>query len=198
MSSRSRPGSGLRREGGFTLLEVLCAFAILVATAGLLTRTFVQNVDQGTDALARRELREAADTIFRKIIYEHPEYDDGDTRTLDEEYGEFARLKGWARDRWAIYTMVLEKKAQTVAGYDPSGEDPLFGEVNTGNRSTGTGTSTDTGTGSATTPPADGEAAGFRLTRLTLKIYRTDDYEQEPLFTLSTWIDPGKNEGGVR
>ena len=185
MSSTSSP----RRPGpqrGFTLLEVLCAFAILTAVTGLLTRIFVQNVDQGTDALARRELREAADTIFRKIIYEHPEYNDGDSRTLDEEYGEFARLKGYNRDRWSIYTMVLEKKPQTVAGYDPGGEDPLFG----------------TREGKDGTTPAEGESAetveGFRLTRLTLKIYRTDDFEQEPLLTLSTWIDPGKNEGGIR
>ena len=173
-----------RSSHGFTLLEVLCAFAILAAVTGLLTRIFVQNVDQGTDALARRELREAADTIFRKIIYEHTEYNDGDSRSLDEEYGEFARLKGFQRDRWSIYTMTLEKKPQTVAGYDPSGEDGLFGGGDTDDTDA-------TGSESETTE-------GFRLTRLTLKIFRTDDFGEQPLLTLSTWIDPGKNEGGVR
>ena len=44
----------------------------------------------------------------------------------------------------------------------------------------------------------EGEGGAFRLTRLTLKIFRTDDFEQVPLFTLTTWIDPGKNEGGIR
>ena len=84
--------------------------------------------------------------------------------------------------------MVLEKKPQTVAGFDPSGEEPLFGEAS-GSEDPVTETS-----GSET----QGEGGAFRLTRLTLKIFRTDDFEQVPLFTLTTWIDPGKNEGGIR
>lgn len=178
------PDAGLGRprvaEAGFTLLEVLCAFAILAVLTGMLTVNFVQNVERGRVALSHRELREAADTIFRKIIYETEEYKDGDGRTLDEEYGEFARLKGWQRDRWAIYSYRLEKKLTAVVGYVPDSEESLF-ESDEDEPYLG-----------------DEEGAeaqdGVELMRVKLDIFRTDEAEDVPLLTLVTWYDPKRGQ----
>lgn len=176
-----------RDPRGFTLLEALCAFAILAGITGLLTQNFAQSMDRGSDALALRELREAADTIFRKMIYEHQKYDDGDSRTLDQEYGDFARLPGWQRDRWAIYAFELEKREETVIGSAPDGEQGVFDSGDDGDD-----------------PPASGQgesdsssSAGIQLLRLTLRIYRTDETGQEPIFVLTTRIDPRKTESGA-
>ncbi len=168
---------------GFTLLEVMCAFAILATLTGYLTKIFVESVDRGTNALARRELREAADTLFRKIIYEHREYRDGQSQTLDDAYGEFAGLRGLARDRWRIYTYELEKKLQTVVGTTRAGEESVF---------TDEGTTTDSSqTYYGQEPDPEQQAPeGRRLLKLTMNIFMTDEPGDEPIFTLSTWIDP--------
>jgi len=183
----------------------MCAFAILAMITGFVTSSFVENVDKATDALSRRELREAADTIFRKIIYEHQKYNDGDSRTLDAEYGDFAGLRGYQKDRWAIYKMELEKKQQTVVGTDPSGEDSLFagqsGNEDTSSQDTSSQDTSSQDTSSQESPGGTGEGQavqGYRLTRLTLKIFKTDEMSDQPLLTLTTWIDPGKEEGGAQ
>ena len=186
MNSRSSP-TRPRIEAGFTLLEVLCAFAILAALTGWMTVNFVQNVEKGVTALSHRELREAADTIFRKIIYEWEEYDDGSESTLDDIYGEFARLKGWERDRWAIYRYRLEKKPKTVVGVSEDDDETLFdsqGDLDEGSSST-----SDEETTGDTLP-------GVELVRIKMDIYRTDEVSEEPLLTLVTWVDP--EHGQVR
>jgi prepilin-type N-terminal cleavage/methylation domain-containing protein len=172
-----------RASRGFSLLEVMCAFAILATITGFLTTIFVQSVDRGTDALAKRELREAADTLFRKIIYEHVRYKDGQSQTLDDAYGEFAGLRGWARDRWRVYTYELEKKLETVVGTARTGEESVFSDE-------------DSNTDESTTYfGEEGEAAdeapeGQRLLRLTMRIYETEEPGDKPIFVLTTWIDP--------
>lgn len=175
--------SDVRPQRGFSLLEVMCAFAILATITGFLTRMFVDGVDRGTNALARRELREAADTLFRKIIYEHREYKDGQSQTLDDAYGEFAGLRGWARDRWRVYTYELEKQLETVVGTTRAGEESVFGDedVRTDESQAFFGEEEET---------AEQAPEGHRLLRLTMKIYDTNEPGEDPIFTLSTWIDP--------
>ena len=192
MSSRSSP-TRPRIEAGFTLLEVLCAFAILAALTGWMTVNFVQNVEKGVTALSHRELREAADTIFRKIIYEWEEYDDGSESTLDDIYGEFARLKGWERDRWAIYRYRLETKPKTVVGVSEDDDETLFdsqGDLDDGSSSSSSSSSSSAGEAGADSLP------GVEIVRIKMDIYRTDEVSAEPLLTLVTWVDP--ENGQVR
>jgi len=192
MSSRNSP-TRPRIEAGFTLLEVLCAFAILAALTGWMTVNFVQNVEKGVTALSHRELREAADTIFRKIIYEWEEYDDGSESTLDDIYGEFARLKGWERDRWAIYRYRLEKQPKTVVGMSEDDDETLFDsqdDLDDGSSSSSSSSSSSAGEAGADTLP------GVELVRIKMDIYRTDELTEEPLLTLVTWVDP--EHGQVR
>jgi len=170
----------------------MCAFAILAAVTGILTVNFVKNVDLGVTALSHRELREAADTIFRKIIYEWEEYDDGAESTLDEIYGEFARLKGFQRDRWAIYRYHLEKKPMTVVGMSENTDDTLF-ESRDDEENQGSSTSTST---SSSSEASTNDLPGIELVRIKLDIYRTDEPDEQPLLTLVTWIDP--EHGQVR
>lgn len=185
------PASTARRtrQGGFTLLEALCAFAILAIVTGMITKDFVNNTQKGATALDRRELREAADTIFRKMIYEWEEYKDGDSRTLDEEYGEFADLRGLQRDRWAVYRYDLEKKPQSVVGASIDGGDSLFEED-------GESSDTEYEEPVAGEEGAAGQSAGVELVRMTLKIYRQEEDTEEPLLTLTTWIDPDRGRIG--
>lgn len=186
MSSRSSRATGATPRG-FTLLEVLCAFAILAALTGMLTVNFVQNVEKGVTALSHRELREAADTIFRKIIYEWEEYEDGAGGTLDEIYGEFARLKGWERDRWSIYRYLLVKESKTVVGMAQESDETLFESQEEDRASSSS---------SSATGEDGGTLQGIELVRIKIDIYRTDESAEKPLLTLVTWIDP--EHGQVR
>jgi type II secretory pathway pseudopilin PulG len=179
---------------GFSLLEVMCAFAILAVMTGQLTTNFVDNVQKATTALSHRELREAADTIFRKMIYEWQEYKDGDERTLDEEYGKFADLKGIQRDRWAMYRFRLEKRPRTVVGTPPEGEEALFGEDAEREDTTPATAPTGGSPGTDGAEGAQGESAGLELVEMTLRIYYTEEATEEPLLILRTWLDPERGQ----
>ena len=189
----------MRTQRGFTLLEAICAFLILALITAQVSQIFWNNVRKGAKALSHRELREAADTIFRKMIYEWELYKDGDSRTLDEEYAEFADLEGMQRDRWAEYRYDLEKKRQSVVGSSIDGEDTLFGEESSVMDS---GTETESETGSEGEAPAEaaggesGDETGIELIRMTLKLYRTEQESDEPILTLTTWIDPDRGRTG--
>jgi prepilin-type N-terminal cleavage/methylation domain-containing protein len=171
----------LRREHGFTLLEVMCAFAILGLLLGALTVTHTQALEQGRRALDLRELREAADTVFRRIVYEEHQWHDGDGKTLDQSYAEWAGLKGPLRDRWRFYRWELEKVRRTAAG--PSStqhdEEPITG---------GSGTTSGTSTSSSRNEQDKDGPAGQALWRMTMKIFYTDEAHGEPLLTLRTYL----------
>ena len=166
----------------------MCAFAILAGITGMVTAIFVQNMEKGSTAVSRRELREAADTVFRKILYQWHEYEDGDSRTLDEEYAEFARLRGWQRDRWAVYRYELEKEREVVAGVDLTGEHESLFEDNQNNEEE---------SGFSDEQETDEAQDGVTLLRLTMHIYKTDEPGGEPLVSLTTWLDaPEETDDG--
>ena len=69
-------------ERGFTLLEVMCAFAILSGIMTIVTMIFSQNIDKAIYAIDQREMRELADTVFGKILFEQSEHRDGDEGSI--------------------------------------------------------------------------------------------------------------------
>src|SRR5687768_10186489 len=139
--SSGRTASAAQR--GFTLLEVMCAFAILAGLTAMVTAIWHQSIEQGERALNLRELREAADTLFRRILYEEQQHQDGDTGTLDVAYADWAGLKGAAMDRWSIYRYELRKQPKTAAGTtDAASDESIFGTSGSTSRS---GTSRTTG-----------------------------------------------------
>jgi type II secretory pathway pseudopilin PulG len=189
---------GFRRRTarGFSLLEAMCAFAILGILTGSITIIFNDAMTKGGRALSKRELREAADTIFRKIIFEWHEskYQDGASRTLDQEYqalyGGKDGPKGFAIDRWAVYRYHLEVKDRTVAGVPDlqRGQQGLFESQNP----TPTGTSSPTATDPSRAPAAtEAATAGPQLRHIVMRIYLDErkGADDEPLLVLSTWID---------
>jgi prepilin-type N-terminal cleavage/methylation domain-containing protein len=194
-----------RGQRGFTLLEVMCAFAILTLMTGTITVICHQATETGGRALDLRELREAADTVFRVVLYEdgNGKWQDGQTGTLDHYYGDFAHLRGPARDRWKAYGMEYHRRAKTAAGSMTSGEaDPLF--ASSRNRTTGTPSSTNTtgtgttgtpGTPGSTTPGSTTEETGEVVWQITLRIYRMDE-PTESLLTLQTFL-PRQPDAGA-
>lgn len=188
----SRPAPSRRGEAGFTLLEVMCAFAILASLTGFLTVVYFNAVERGTRALHLRELREAADTLFRKIIYEEHRYSDGDSRTLDNSYAEFAGLRGYERDRWRVYKYVLRKERRTAAGSPDrsKGEESIFGD-DWGEDEGGGGEG----------DSAEESVAGQALWRITLSLFPTESAEEEPLLVLRTYVpvrdEPGSGTGSA-
>jgi hypothetical protein len=186
----------------------MCALAILGLMTGTITVMCYEAREKGIDAMNLRELREAADTVFRRVLYEDGNqrmWTDGQTGTLDYYYGDFAQLRGPARDRWQSYGMEYHRKARTVAGSAPSTQsEPLFGAgIGTSGsrtRTTGTGTTGTGTTGSGTTGTGtgtDGESSSSEMVwQITLTFYRVDDREN-PLLTLQTFLPPQVSEAGT-
>jgi hypothetical protein len=162
----------------------MCAFAILAMVTGILTVHYFKAVEQGTRALHLRELREAADTVFRKIIYEEQNYNDGDSKTLDISYGEWAGLKAYERDRWRVYRWELRKERRTAAGQPDSSknEEAIFGAKSQyDERASGSSRRTE---GTSSEP----EIPGQSLWRLTMRFFHTEDSADEPLLVLRTYV----------
>jgi len=187
---------------GFTLLEVMLAFAIMAISLAFLTEAASNSFTKGVAAIDLRDLRVMADTVFRRVVYEHWKWNDGDTGTADVWYAEFAGLKGSLRDRWKIYRLVLHKRKGMVAGNDPSGRiENLFsngeystsatGKSSTGGSSTGSGGSSGSGSGSSSGTGADA-ATGEPAYLLTLEVFVQDD--EEPRLTLRSVIPVPESE----
>ena len=180
----------VRGSRGFSLLEVLIAFAILAITLALMTESQVHAVNLGAKALDLRDVRSAADTVFRKFIYEIGSVNDGDSAGLDTWYAEYIGLRGQQRDRWAVYRGVVHKQRGIAAGTDPTGKaQPLFEGQGSGSSSTsgsgtsGTGGASGTGgTGGSTEPSAPEE-----VYMLTLEVFQGTE-DAEPVMKLRTIV----------
>lgn len=203
-SGPRRPQPGItRRERGFTLLEVMCALAILSMLTAMIGEMCHTAYEQGSTATDLRDLREAADTVFRRLAYEDGRHADGLRASLEDFYAGWAELPSVERDRWRPFIMEFHRRPRTAAG-DPgaSGAEPVGGGGSTGRGSSGRGGSGTGGTGTGgtggtgSTTSEDEETAGVELMQLTLKIWHEDE-PNTPLIVLQTFITPQGDGSGT-
>ncbi|MEZ6007762.1 MAG: type II secretion system protein [Planctomycetota bacterium] len=137
-------GPRRREAAGFTLLEVMCAFAILAIVSAFMVVLWTQSLDKAGTAIDRREMREIADSFFSRVLYEDTEHRDGDSGTMDIAYGQWADLPQARRDRYRDYRYVLEKRLVTAAGTSSTDSDaePLFDSSRDGTDERGTTSTT--------------------------------------------------------
>lgn len=174
------------RARGFTLLEVMCAIAILAFATGTITRLWFEAVERGSEAVDLRELREAADTVFRRLLYEDGRHPDGLTATLDDFYANWADLRANA-DRWSIYGMEYHRKPRTAAGTGSTDAEALF-EDRDQRSSSSSSSSSASGTGSTGSSAASGDdAEGVTLYQISLRIFLVEKRDQA-LITLQTYL----------
>ena len=216
------PGCPLR-ERGFTLLEVMCALAILSMVTALIGEMCHTAYEQGSTATDLRDLREAADTVFRRLAYEDGRHADGLRASLDDFYAGWAELPSQERDRWRPYIMEFRRRPRTAAGEaGANGAEPVGGSGTrgrgssgrggsgtggtgtggtgtggTGTGGTGTGGTGTGGTGTGGTAAEDEETPGVELMQLTLTIWHEDEPNTH-LIVLQTFITPqGDGTGGT-
>lgn len=219
MTSSSRPQRPLtgraRRAQGFTLLEVMCALAILSMLTAMIGEMCHTAYEQGSTATDLRDLREAADTVFRRLAYEDGRHADGLRASLEDFYAGWAELPSIERDRWRPFIMEFHRRPRTAAGdAGASGAEPVGGGGSAGRGSSGRGGSGTGGTGTGgtgtggtgSTTSEDEETPGVELMQLTLKIWHEDE-PNKPLIVLQTFITPqgdgttgtsGTGSGGSR
>lgn len=185
------------RQSGFNLLEVTCAFAILALVSGLMVVLYYQSMQKASTAIDRRELREIADTMFGKILFEEEVHNDGDSRTMDDAYGNWANLPQASRERYARYRYVLEKKLVTASGVaDPNSDaEPLFEtSTDTDERDRLRGSSSRDET-ARRTEEAGEDATGVELWKYVLRFYDTEVGMQQgqELMVLQTYRRPNES-----
>ncbi len=178
--------SPARSERGFTLLEVLLAFAILSILTALLTETVAKNVQKAADAIDKRELREIADTIFGKILFEQTEHRDGDEGSIAVDYGQWANLDQARADRYSMYRWRLKKTELVAAGTSEDADDSenLFGDPS----------DDETSSSGTETNEEEKSKAAVKLMRFTLTVYRQSE-PGEALATLTRYLPPPDFEG---
>jgi prepilin-type N-terminal cleavage/methylation domain-containing protein len=164
-------------RGGFTLLEVMVAFAILAMVLSALASVQFESLEKAADAVDYREIREAADTVFRKIVYEldKPVWPDGRLIRFDYDYAEYIGLPPAARDAWFPVRGVLRKQTRMAAGTDPTGQTPGVEGERTGAEDVSTRPTSGE-------PPPSGEAVYY----VSLEVYVGEE-EQMPFLTLTTY-----------
>ena len=168
------------------MLEVLLAFAILATVTTLMTEIISQNMEKAADAIDKRELREIADTLFGKILFEQTEHRDGAEGSISVDYGQWANLPQERRDRYSMYRWRLRKTEMVAAGQvDEAGDaENLFGDQAEDEEET-----------SSTPGSTDEEAKqSIKLIRFTLSIYHQEQ-PGEMLVTLSRFLPPPEFEG---
>lgn len=196
---RPHPARGPRDGArGFTLLELVFAFAILALAIVGLMESQTKSMDKGGKTLELRDLRVMADTVFRRIVYESSKWEDGQRGDAADWYADFAQVPaGPQRDRWKQYGLQLRKKKGLVAGTDPSGgltalfEDGGASSSTTSGSSSGTGTGTGTGSSSSSSE-SDGAATGEPAYLLELSVYFQD--REEPELVLRSIVPVTKDE----
>lgn len=176
-------------QSGFTLLEVLLAFAILSILTTLMTETISSNMEKAADAIDKRELREIADTIFGRILFEQTEHRDGAEGSVSVDYGQWAGLPQSRADRYSMYRWRLRKTEMIAAGQsDEKGDaESLFG----GSDEEETEETSSSGSGD------EASKASIKLIRFTLTLYHQEE-PGEPLVTLTRFLPPPEFEGTTK
>lgn len=186
--ARPRPTPSPRRAArGFTLLELVFAFAILALALVGLMESQAKSMDKSVKTLELRDLRVMADTVFRRIVYEIGDWNDGQRGDAAEWYADFAQVPpGPQRDRWKRYRLELRKKKGLVAGTDPSGAlGALFEDTGTttnSSSSSSSGSTSGTGTGKGTgssSSEGDGATTGEPAYMIELSVYFMEREEPE-------------------
>lgn len=168
--------SSTRRGGrGFTLLEIMVALAILTFVTSTVIALFWESVNSTNTAVDKRRVREAADSLFRRILYEREKWKDGDSGSLAQEYAEWTQFSQSEIDDWRDFRWELKKTPQLAAGTSDDGDvESVFGDDELDDDDE---------------EPAEGEEEGgnVQLMRVILKIYDIDRGESEPLVILATY-----------
>ena len=174
-------------QGGFTLLEVMCAFAILSTTLVLITGSFAQNIEKAIYAIDQREMRELADTVFGKILFEQQKHRDGDSGSMAVMYGEWAHLPQDRADRYREFHYSLSKKEYVAAGAtDPNSDaETLFGDKD------------DEETQAGGQASEEAKSGSIMLVKFTMKVFRQDKPD-EALIVLTRYLRPPDIQGGSR
>lgn len=166
---------------GFTLLEVLLSFAILSIVTTLMTSIISENMEKAADAIDKRELREIADTLFGRILFEQTEHRDGDEGSVSVDYGQWAGLPQSRADRYTMYRWRLKKTEMVAAGSTDEGDaENLFGDQDESTSSTET---------SSESTSEEANKAAINLMRFTLIVYHQEE-PNEPLVTLTRFLPP--------
>lgn len=167
-----------RTQAGFTLLEVMCAFAILAFVTGMVGRIWTVNMKKAQRAVSKRELREVADSCFRRILYEIDKHDDGKTANVADFYArDWLKLEGKEAEKYRFYALQLKKKVKSAAGEaDDDDAEPMFGEADT--------------SGSESSSESESEDAGpnINLYEVELTIHYADESPDKALVVLKTYI----------
>lgn len=183
----SPPQPHTSTQAGFTLLEVMFAFAILAILTGAMAQMIHNNMEKAGAAIDQRELRELADTLFGKILFEQADHRDGDEGSIAVDYGQWAGLPQERADRYSIYRWRLKKTEMVAAGTTDPNDDAegLFGDDSDDEEdsSSSSGSSVN-----------DADKGNVKLMRFTLSVFREDDPDQ-PLIVLSRFLPPPEYEG---
>ena len=181
--TRTHPSS---RQAGFTLLEVMCAFTILAGVISVMVVIWSNNIDTAIWAIDKREMREVADTVFGKILFEQQEHRHGDEGSLAVIYGQWARLPAHRADRYRDYHYSLTKQDYVAAGIaDPEDDaESLREEVDDEEDDE---------------EISDEEAAkgNVKLVKFTMTVFRLEERDS-PLITLTRYLRPPAIEDSSR
>ena len=156
----------------------MLAFAIITMMVTAVTESWNTGMQKAGRAIAKRELREAADTLFRRILYEKDAFRGGNTGSLETAYAEWTKMSGPEAERWDAYRYELSRPVELAAGAGEEGEESVFGDDNDDDD--------DDDNVNSSGSTEDGENAPIRVRRIVLKIFDIEDNET-PLIVLATY-----------
>ena len=185
-----RPPRGRAGERGFTLVELLVAFAILAVAMAYMTQIQTRSLQLGAKARDLRDIRVMSDTVFRKLIYELFQTNDGYNGTGDVLYAQYAEIPSAQRDQWRQFRLVFHKEKRMAAGTDPTGgvaglDSGTDGTTTGTGSTTGSGSTSGSGSGTGTTTAVD--TTGEPVYVLSLEVFAGDESE-EPDVVLRTIV----------
>ena len=169
------------RQAGFTLLEVLLAGAILAGVIGLMMKMIHENLEKAAEAIDQRELRELADTLFGKILFEQQEHRDGDEGSIANDYGQWAKLPQQRAERYEVYRWRLKKSEMVAAGAtDPNDDaESIFGDDD----------DDDDESSSSGGESNEADKGNIKLIRYTMIVFHRDRPD-DALVTLTRFLPP--------